>query len=450
MKKTLSFHNGTKTNREHNIRNPKTTGMQPHIDKELSKYNEILYDEPPRQAYERVFGKALEDYNSKQKYDNNKIKSYYNYVNKDEKRHVLYEVIVQIGDRNSTGVDYEKTLAERECLREYYEGWNNRNPNLYCTCAVIHADESDGTIHIHLQYFPYSGGYKRGLETQNGLVRALGMQGFKKIKNLTAQIQWQFSERKVLTDICRKHGIEIEEVSKEKRAHMEKEEYIQYSKIKENDRKIQEGEEIIGNIREKILKGRDIVKELSGEIKDAEEIKQMTLGTNIFGRPNKEVKLSYKEYIDLKATAERVNEIDDIKEREIEENEQYYSKKIAHKDKLIELYDKNIEELEYKEERYKDKIEYKDDKINELERTLEDIEFKISDISDELRKEKLYAKSMEEFLYSLERDGRNLFDEFLDEQERKGKMNRKQRRARERGKNKEDYENYYNDDPRYY
>ena len=53
---TVSVHNGTKVSRAHNMRNRKVTDKEPHIDK--NGWYAIWHDEPLRDAYKRLFGKA--------------------------------------------------------------------------------------------------------------------------------------------------------------------------------------------------------------------------------------------------------------------------------------------------------------------------------------------------------------------------------------------------------
>lgn len=207
MGKTISTHNGSAAHRGHNVRDPWAVDKQPHIDRALSGRNEILHDEKPREAYQRIFGDALRRYNEKQDRPERRIRDYYSHIERDAKKHAVYEMIVQIGDRNDTGLD---APVERACLKEFYAGWKERNPNLECIGAYIHADEKDGTVHMHLDYVPVAHGYKKGMETQTGLVKALSEQGFHKTGKLTAQIQWQHRENQALERICLARGIEIE------------------------------------------------------------------------------------------------------------------------------------------------------------------------------------------------------------------------------------------------
>lgn len=228
MGKTISTHNGSVANREHNIRNPRATDKQGHIDKSLKAQNEILHDEKPREAYRRIFGEALAEYNSKQLRPERQIRDYFAHVEKDSKKHAVYEMIVQIGDRNDTGID---APTERECLKEFYAGWSERNPNLECIGAYLHADEADGTLHMHLDYVPVATGYSRGMATQNGLVKALEQQGFTKQGSRTAQIQWEARENAALESICERHGIEVIHPNVEKRRHLDTDLYKAEKKV---------------------------------------------------------------------------------------------------------------------------------------------------------------------------------------------------------------------------
>lgn len=203
MPKTISTHNGSAAYRDHNIRNPKITEKQPHINPDLTPNNVILYDEKPRDAYKRLFGDAVEKYNQNQRPDK-RIDDYFTKILKDKKKHPVYEMIIQIGNKDDTGVDAE---TEKQCLIEYYQGWAERNPHLACIGAYIHADE--GTLHMHLDYVPVATGYAKGLETRTALVKALEQQGFTKNGKYTAQIRWEHRENEALQQICERHQIQV-------------------------------------------------------------------------------------------------------------------------------------------------------------------------------------------------------------------------------------------------
>lgn len=219
---TISTHNGSAVAREHNIRNRKVTSKEGHIDPQGK--HEIWIDEKPKEAYERLFGSAVEKYNNKQKRADRKITDYYRQICGDKKKHPVYEMIISVGDRSNYA---DGTLHEqdtRAILREFVDGWQARNPHLTLIGAYYHADEQ-GAPHAHLDYIPVAHGYKRGLETQSALVKALEQQGFVKDSKETAQIQWERRENAHLESLCLSKGIEVVHPLIEGRKHIETEMY---------------------------------------------------------------------------------------------------------------------------------------------------------------------------------------------------------------------------------
>ena len=178
---TISTHNGSSVSREHNVRNRKITDKEEHIDRE--GHYEIWKDVKPREAYDMLFGEALKEYNEKQTREDRKIKSYYNQIEKDEKKHTVYEMIIGVYPPKDMYLDEE---MQKAILKEFVDNWQVRNPNLYLCGAYFHADEQ-GEPHCHIDYIPVARGYSKGLSVQNGLVKALEGQGFSKVGKLTAQ-----------------------------------------------------------------------------------------------------------------------------------------------------------------------------------------------------------------------------------------------------------------------
>ena len=52
-----------------------------------------------------------------------------------------------------------------------------RNPQLRVFSAHLHMDEA--TLHLHIDFVPFTTGSKRGLDTRVSLKQALAAQGFK-------------------------------------------------------------------------------------------------------------------------------------------------------------------------------------------------------------------------------------------------------------------------------
>lgn len=207
---TISTHNGTSVSRQHNIRNPKVVSKEPHIDP--NGLHETWIDEPIQQAYDRLFGAALAEYNAKQTRPERIKSSYYKEVcEKGNGQNPCYEMIIGVYGKNADGSPICSAATGKAIMREFFEDWKERNPNLEIIGAYYHADEPDAEPHLHIDYVPVAHGYKRGLETQAGLVKALGEQGFYTTsKKETAQIQWERRENDYLTSLCEAHGLTVD------------------------------------------------------------------------------------------------------------------------------------------------------------------------------------------------------------------------------------------------
>lgn len=120
-----------------------------------------------------------------------------------DKRKSFYEDVVQIGKKEDSGYGTEDFQLVADCLKEYMEGFQKRNPNFYIFNAVLHMDEA--TPHLHIDYIPV-GHYKRGQDVQNGIAQALKEMGYGTGKMAIAK--WRAAEVEVLNTICREHGIE--------------------------------------------------------------------------------------------------------------------------------------------------------------------------------------------------------------------------------------------------
>ena len=386
---TISTHNGSAVAREHNIRNPKVVSKEPHI-RPNGKF-EIWHDEKPRDAYNRLFGQALEEYNNKQKRSDRKIKDYYRHICNDKMKHPVYEMIVAVGNRDNT-VDEEKGYY---ILRAFYNGWKKRNPNLELIGAYYHADE-DGVPHVHIDYVPVATGYVNGMNTQTALVKALGQQGFTKEGKETAQIKWERRENAELEKWCNSFSVEVEHPRIEGIKHLDTERYKFKAQVQadinqmEQERQLAEQQtdlaisekvkamqqakeeqenlewqreqlenlnlEIERLTRERDKRQRQVdklekrLKNVKGEVLTAEQAKDTeiknTLGVAI---------LPYKKAIDLKATAERVEKADEIIKEEwnivsravkkAEKETEEINQELKAKQEKLEMFSKAIDEL---------------------------------------------------------------------------------------------------------
>lgn len=169
--------------------------------------------QPISEAYDQLFKESTERYNAKQTRSDRKIGSYYEHLfgvktcntvrTAADKRKSFYEDVVQIGKMEDSGIGTADFELVADCLKEYMEGFQKRNPNFYVFNAVLHLDEA--TPHLHIDYIPI-GHYKRGQDVQNGIAQALKEMGYGGGKQAIAR--WRAAEVEVLDNICREHGIE--------------------------------------------------------------------------------------------------------------------------------------------------------------------------------------------------------------------------------------------------
>ena len=182
-----------------------------NIDVSKSSENITLVDKDIKQAYQEIFGEALEKYNAKQKRADRKIEDYCDHIKKSKNGEKLfYEDVVQWGSKE----DFQKPETReraKEALVQYVKGFEERNPNLKLVGAYIHMDEA--SPHLHLDYIPVAQGYTRGLETRNSLDKAMKQMDYqpeKESRKNNATKLWKENERSVFGEICRNMGLEVE------------------------------------------------------------------------------------------------------------------------------------------------------------------------------------------------------------------------------------------------
>ena len=184
-----------------------------NVDPARTPDNITFIAQPIAEAYDQLFRESTERYNAKQTRNDRKISDYYEHlfgckpcntikVNALDQKS-FYEVLVQVGKKEDTGIGTEDAQVAADILKEYMESFQERNPNFYVFNAVLHMDEA--TPHLHFDYIPV-GHYKRGQDTQNGIAQALKEMGYGGGKMAIAK--WRAAQIEKLNEICRKHGIE--------------------------------------------------------------------------------------------------------------------------------------------------------------------------------------------------------------------------------------------------
>lgn len=238
--------------------------------------------QPIGEAYDQLFKESTERYNAKQKRNDRKVHgSYYEHLfgvkpcntvrTAADKRKSFYEDVVQIGKKEDSGYGTEDFQLVADCLKEYMEGFQNRNPNFYVFNAVLHMDEA--TPHLHIDYIPV-GHYKRGQDTQNGIAQALKEMGYGEGKQ--AIVRWRAAEVEVLNKICLEHDIKPL-VPEKARGTLEISEYKE--KRRQADKLAEQNTQVEAELGEK----RQMLKAVKEKTVKLAEIDSIETGKTVFG-----------------------------------------------------------------------------------------------------------------------------------------------------------------------
>ena len=306
MERTISFMNG-KGSIGHNTR----SFIADNVDASRTKNNITLIHEDIKQVYHKLFDKALDEYNAKQKRKDRQIKSYYEKISRSKQEKLFYEVIVQIGNKDDTGVGSSAAEVATWVLKDYVKMFQLRNPQLYVIGAYIHLDEE--TPHLHLNFVPWVSGCKRGLETKTSLKAALATRGFaSEGKGNTEWKQWAEAEKDDIALIMRRYGIDW----KKKNTHNQHLSVLDYKK-QERAKEVAaleeelEGAQVVLELKEERIESLEkeienkrvsIRKEQSEAQKMLDDTKSETQKLQLEGTDlrlkNSELRLEYSENID--------------------------------------------------------------------------------------------------------------------------------------------------------
>ena len=189
-----------------------------NVDRSRIKDDLIFVNQSLPDAYRQCFGEACEVNNSRQVLKARMLtpESYLAKIEagqgKKNNPKPFYESVIQIGNKDDAGILSHPEMAQRvkAVLTEYAQGFQARNPNLHVFCEVLHMDEA--TPHLHIDWIPVAGGYKKGMPLRNSLEKAMNQQGLaaqgRTDKHNNGRAVWQDREKDFLVSLCREHGLE--------------------------------------------------------------------------------------------------------------------------------------------------------------------------------------------------------------------------------------------------
>ncbi len=241
-KYSLSFTAG-RGSLEHNAR--ENTNNY-NVDIARTKNNIVLINDDIEKVYDELFGKALSEYNEKQKRKDRRIENYYDKIRREiakaistgkhRESYTHKEIIVQVGNKDDV-LDNKTAI---EIYKEYYEKFVEKNPNMRVFQAIIHLDES--TPHLHMDYVPWATKtknkktgaleeYKRGMKTQVANDNAIYEMGN------NSWNEWKDKNYELLEDIAKTHNIE-RKLMYDTSKHMNIREYKELKANEENSEEI--------------------------------------------------------------------------------------------------------------------------------------------------------------------------------------------------------------------
>lgn len=302
MALSYSFHIGSKKHAitslkklesvsKHNLRKFQSKIFDGSKNELLIGSNDLVKD--TKKFYNDFFKNALDEYNSKQKRSDRKIKNYFNHVCDDVQKHIAVECIIQVG-----GYDFweDKNLDERKKMtpifKKQIEKLQKELPNFKIINAVIHYDEA--CPHVQLVGVPIKENCKRGLAVQVSKTS-----NFNKESLEVLQAKMREDIENEMQEI---YGKEIDLKPKEKGRNQDlaRETYIKQQELKKLEKKIDESNDTLNKLSDK----KDKIKE---EINTTQE--EFNISNTLLEMKKKEIKEKEQEEQKL------VNEINKLQNK---------------------------------------------------------------------------------------------------------------------------------------
>lgn len=282
--------------RRHNIRDPKIVQSEEHIDP--NRPHETILDLGTiQEAYDKIFGEAVKEYNATQKRKDRKIGNYLAQILSDRRqgkhknaktdgsRKAAYEMVLQIGNAENYP-DHDKTIA---VLKEFCEEIPKRYQNIVPIGIYLHDDEfsvdgktkekliSPPHIHYDFVYVAHRGkSLKSGMKLQSSMSGALSEMGFYTRKGKgTAQTQFEEQLRCDLQDFAEQRGFVIDRSPGEKHSHMEKSVYQQKKENEKERKRLEANANELFKREESVAKGEETILEKKKSFDKQKKILEM-------------------------------------------------------------------------------------------------------------------------------------------------------------------------------
>lgn len=242
----------------------------PNVNPSRSHLNVEFCKEDIRTVYHELFDAAQQRYNARQTRSDRRIADYYTKISSSKQEKPFHEIVLQIGNKDDTGIGSEMAELARQCLEVYVRGFQARNRTLRMFSAHLHMDEA--TPHVHIDFVPYITDSKRGMDTRVSLKQALAQMGFVGgTRSATEWNLWVQREKQVLADIMQEHGIEWEQLG----THEEHLSVLEYKK-QERSKEVKKLDSAIAQKRIEVEKIEDTLQAVQKQVVDLDKIEAVS------------------------------------------------------------------------------------------------------------------------------------------------------------------------------
>lgn len=221
-----------------------------NVDQTLITRNEIFIDKLKKYNYDLKdftndkFQKFIDEYNSKQsRPERRKTRSYVEMIEEENKKlinkaednkkkgikasvrkptQLAHEYVLQIGNKDTNSTLTADVEKNKQYCREVLEEIEKNYPHVEVLLATYHADEPQGTPHMHILVQFTGEGYKQGLNKQISISKALELDGFERSNNrgdyainrwvedvkdniMTPKLEWIYGEQREILNDKRSH-----------------------------------------------------------------------------------------------------------------------------------------------------------------------------------------------------------------------------------------------------
>lgn len=350
-----------------------------NVDQTLITRNEIFIDKLKKYNYDLKdftndkFQKFIDEYNSKQsRPERRKTRSYVEMIEEENKKlinkaednkkkgikasvrkptQLAHEYVLQIGNKDTNSTLTADVEKNKQYCREVLEEIEKNYPHVEVLLATYHADEPQGTPHMHILVQFTGEGYKQGLNKQISISKALELDGFERSNNrgdyainrwvedvkdniMTPKLEWIYGEQR--------------EILNDKRSH----EDIRFFR-----KKAKEEAEALSKIKIKVEKK---VENRTCDLKEIDEqIKYQEKRLDFYTRKQEEAKKEYNVKMDRLNSV--VNEVCMLEMRQLD-----LDRNINDKTGSIKALQGEIDDVKDQRDKYKQQKDMADKELNDV------------------------------------------------------------------------------------